>query len=170
MPRCTVLYWPFEQIAENKSTLCMGKGVPPHLPEYVGMVNAMFFPGGIVRRTVRENDPCLPSTVIGGSAYAWSAINPTCDDQSCREAEMSPAAARPLETTVIAVWMVGDAAIIAYPEQHAVCADEIPVIPLYTQVKRAAMRPDMCGVQLDPSASSALWNLEEFAYGDTCSE
>jgi ABC-type oligopeptide transport system substrate-binding subunit len=58
----------------------------------------------------------------------------------------------------------------AHERAQSIFADEVPVIPLYTQVKQAAMRPDMCGVQLDPSASSALWNLEEFAYGDTCSE
>jgi len=58
----------------------------------------------------------------------------------------------------------------AHESAQSIFADEVPVIPLYTQVKQAAMRPDMCGVQLDPSARSALWNLEEFAYGDTCSE
>lgn len=58
----------------------------------------------------------------------------------------------------------------AHERAQSIFADEIPVIPLYTQVKQAAMRPDMCGVQLDPSASSALWNIEEFAYGDTCSD
>ncbi len=58
----------------------------------------------------------------------------------------------------------------AHERAQAIFADEIPVIPLYTQVKQAAMRPDMCGVQLDPSASSALWNIEEFAYGDACSD
>lgn len=57
----------------------------------------------------------------------------------------------------------------AHARAQALFADEIPIIPLYTQVKLAAMRTDMCGVLLDPSASSALWNIEEFAHGDTCS-
>ena len=51
---------------------------------------------------------------------------------------------------------------------QSIFSDDLPVIPLYLIPSRVAMRLDMCGVQLDPSASSALWNLEAFDYGESC--
>jgi hypothetical protein len=41
-------------------------------------------------------------------------------------------------------------------------------LPLYLHLKMVATRPDMCGVVVDPSADSALWNLENFDYEDGC--
>jgi peptide/nickel transport system substrate-binding protein len=51
---------------------------------------------------------------------------------------------------------------------QSIFAEDLPVIPLYLIPSRTAMRLDMCGVQPDPSASSALWNLEAFNYGEEC--
>jgi peptide/nickel transport system substrate-binding protein len=48
-------------------------------------------------------------------------------------------------------------------------AQELPSIPLYFRLKLAAMRPDMCGFQLDPTASP-LWNIELFDYGESCKQ
>jgi len=56
----------------------------------------------------------------------------------------------------------------AHRQAQAIFADDLPVIPLYLIPTRLAMRPDMCHVTLDPSAGSALWNLEAFNYGDAC--
>lgn len=56
----------------------------------------------------------------------------------------------------------------AHRQAQAVFATDLPVIPLYLIPTRVALRPDMCGVSLDPSALSALWNLEAFNYGDAC--
>jgi hypothetical protein len=39
---------------------------------------------------------------------------------------------------------------------------------LYSRLKLVATRADMCGVNVDPSADSALWNLEAFDYGENC--
>jgi len=51
---------------------------------------------------------------------------------------------------------------------QSIFAEDLPVIPLYLIPSQIAMRLDMCGVQPDPSASSALWNLEAFNYGEAC--
>ncbi len=55
-----------------------------------------------------------------------------------------------------------------HQESQAVFAADIPSIPLYLRLKVAATRPDFCGFALDPSASSALADIETFDYGQTC--
>jgi peptide/nickel transport system substrate-binding protein len=47
-------------------------------------------------------------------------------------------------------------------------AIELPSIPLYTRLKLAVARVDMCGFEMDPTASSELWNLEALDFGDEC--
>lgn len=56
----------------------------------------------------------------------------------------------------------------AQHQAQKIFAEDLPVIPLYTRSKVVVTRADMCGVLVDPSASSALWNLEAFNYGKTC--
>ncbi len=46
--------------------------------------------------------------------------------------------------------------------------EDLPVVPLYAQLIAVAVRADFCGVQLDASAESALWNLETFDTGNGC--
>ena len=55
-----------------------------------------------------------------------------------------------------------------HQEAQAVFASDIPSIPLYLRLKVAATRPDFCGFTLDPSASSALADIETFDYGENC--
>ena len=55
----------------------------------------------------------------------------------------------------------------AYLQTQAIFASELPAIPLYSRLKVAAARPDMCGFTLDPTANS-LWNIESFDYGVNC--
>jgi peptide/nickel transport system substrate-binding protein len=46
---------------------------------------------------------------------------------------------------------------------------ELPVLPLYYQIKAAASREDFCGFEpLDVSARSVLYGIENFDYGDDC--
>jgi len=56
----------------------------------------------------------------------------------------------------------------AHHQAQAIFAEDLPAIPLYLHVDSVATRPDMCGVSLDPSAGSSLWNLEAFDYGPHC--
>jgi peptide/nickel transport system substrate-binding protein len=53
---------------------------------------------------------------------------------------------------------------------QAIFAEDLPALPLYVRLKMVASRTDMCGVEIDPSADSALWNLESFDYGEGCEE
>jgi peptide/nickel transport system substrate-binding protein len=41
-------------------------------------------------------------------------------------------------------------------------ADNLPSLPLFLTVMMAAARPDVSGLIVDPTAVSALWNLEQF--------
>jgi peptide/nickel transport system substrate-binding protein len=54
-------------------------------------------------------------------------------------------------------------------EAQRIFAEELPVVPLYLQLKIAATRPDMCNFIMDPTENSEMWNIEEFDYGD-CAE
>ena len=56
----------------------------------------------------------------------------------------------------------------SHQEAQALFAADIPAIPLYLRLKIAATRPDFCGFSLDPSASSALADIETFDYGPSC--
>lgn len=50
----------------------------------------------------------------------------------------------------------------ASQETQALFARDLPVIPLYWRVRVAAARPDLVNCRLDPTAASALWNVEMF--------
>lgn len=49
-------------------------------------------------------------------------------------------------------------------------AQELPSIPLYFRLKMAISRTDFCGLELDPSARSLLWNLEVLDSGPECNQ
>ena len=53
-------------------------------------------------------------------------------------------------------------------EAQRLFARDLPAIPLYFQLKIAVSRADLCGLDMDVSARSALWNLESFDYGEGC--
>jgi peptide/nickel transport system substrate-binding protein len=55
-----------------------------------------------------------------------------------------------------------------YRDAQAIFAEDLPVVPLYWRLIIAAARLDLCNFDLDPSATSNLWNLELFDYGDAC--
>jgi peptide/nickel transport system substrate-binding protein len=58
----------------------------------------------------------------------------------------------------------------AHLEAQRIFAEQLPVVPLYPQIRLAATRPDMCGFIMDPSNNSEFWNIEEFDYGEGCEE
>jgi peptide/nickel transport system substrate-binding protein len=63
----------------------------------------------------------------------------------------------------------GDEAYLSgYKRSQYVFADELPSIPLYWRLKVAAGRTDLCGFALDPTATSAMWNIEALGYADMC--
>lgn len=53
-------------------------------------------------------------------------------------------------------------------EVNRLFAEGLPVVPLYYAIKLTAGRLDLCGVQVDGSARSNLWNLESYDYGSNC--
>ncbi len=46
--------------------------------------------------------------------------------------------------------------------------EELPAIPLYFYPKIALSRSDLCGLEVDVTARSILWNIEGLRYGDAC--
>lgn len=55
-----------------------------------------------------------------------------------------------------------------YTEVQRLFAEELPVVPLFFRVRAAAARPDFCGLEMDTTARSNLWNIEAFDYGEGC--
>ncbi|MCZ2128442.1 MAG: ABC transporter substrate-binding protein [Anaerolineales bacterium] len=55
----------------------------------------------------------------------------------------------------------------AYRRTQNILADQIPAIPLFSRLRIAVVRPDLCGFTLDPTAD-LLWNVEEFSIGESC--
>jgi peptide/nickel transport system substrate-binding protein len=59
-----------------------------------------------------------------------------------------------------------------YTENHIkaqeIFARDLPVIPLYLRIKFAVTRPDFCGLIIEPTSNSELWNIENFDYGEGC--
>jgi len=49
-----------------------------------------------------------------------------------------------------------------------VFARDLPAIPLYFYPKIALSRPDLCGLEMDVTARSILWNIEGLNYGEGC--
>jgi peptide/nickel transport system substrate-binding protein len=56
----------------------------------------------------------------------------------------------------------------AHQLAQSIFAEDIPVIPLYLRTKMVAINSQICGVTLDPSTDSALWNLENIKSGEAC--
>lgn len=46
--------------------------------------------------------------------------------------------------------------------------EDMPIIPLYYRLKTVVSRTDFCGLQLNASTRSALYQIESYDYGDTC--
>lgn len=55
----------------------------------------------------------------------------------------------------------------AYRQTQIIFAEQLPAIPLYSRLRIAAARPDLCGFDIDPAANS-LWNIESFEVADSC--
>ena len=58
-----------------------------------------------------------------------------------------------------------------YAANHAlaqqILSEELPVIPMYSYQHAALARPEVCGLNLDPTAG-LLWNIEEIGIGEAC--
>ena len=69
-----------------------------------------------------------------------------------------------------ALWARPDQADYAARNQAAekAYAADLPSIPLFYQIHLAITRPDLCGVDLDPTARSLVWNLESIDFGAAC--
>ncbi|MBN1304833.1 MAG: hypothetical protein JXA13_10395 [Anaerolineales bacterium] len=55
-----------------------------------------------------------------------------------------------------------------YRSTQVLFSSELPSIPLYMRLDVAASRVDMCNFVLSTTASSNMWGLETFDYGDGC--
>lgn len=65
----------------------------------------------------------------------------------------------------------GDSAYVnSYNKTQTIFADDLPAVPLYVRIEVGAARPDLCGLDLDPTAASDLWSIESFDVGPACGQ
>ena len=106
--------------------------------------------------------PCLfyESGQIPSAANDWLLINVT--GYSNPEFDAACQAAR--------FTRVDNAEVYAENHQAAqrLFAEDLPVVPLYYRTAVTLARPDFCGLDMDITARSALWNLEAFGFGELC--
>ena len=57
------------------------------------------------------------------------------------------------------------AGVEAYRQAQSLFAQAVPVLPLYWRIRIAAASPRVCGLSLDPTATSFLWNIESLSRG-----
>ncbi len=50
----------------------------------------------------------------------------------------------------------------AHKEAQRIFSEQLPVIPLFPYLKIAASRPEVEGLQVDPTENSEMWNIEAF--------
>jgi peptide/nickel transport system substrate-binding protein len=62
----------------------------------------------------------------------------------------------------------GETYLQAHENVQRLFAQELPSLPLFFRLKMAVSRPDLCGMEMDVTARSVLWNLEHFNYGVDC--
>ncbi len=51
---------------------------------------------------------------------------------------------------------------------QSIFAQDLPFVPLYTRLRIAASRADLCNFDLDPLSSATFWNIESLAISDDC--
>ena len=60
-----------------------------------------------------------------------------------------------------------NAYLTEYRQTQIIMSEKLPAIPLFSRLRIAASRPDLCGFALDPT-SEILWDVESIAVGETC--
>jgi peptide/nickel transport system substrate-binding protein len=85
-----------------------------------------------------------------------SGFNDPSYDQACRRVLLSPFPREHFEEAI--------------GQTELIFRSQLPAIPLYMRPRWIAYGNDVCGIRLDPTTYSILWNLEEIAAGEGCSE
>jgi peptide/nickel transport system substrate-binding protein len=57
-----------------------------------------------------------------------------------------------------------------YQQAQTIFSGDLPVLPLYWRLAVAAARTEVCHFSLDPTASSALWNIDSIDIGTSCGQ
>ncbi len=52
--------------------------------------------------------------------------------------------------------------IEGHKEAQRIFSEQLPVVPLFLRLKLAAIRPEVTGFIMDPTANSEMWNIEAF--------
>ena len=106
--------------------------------------------------------PCLfyQSDQIPSDSNNWLGVNITGFsnpdyDAACKTAQYT----RPDQQ---------DAYVKANQDAQLLFTEQLPVIPLFFRLDMAVSRPDLCGMQMDVTTRSDLWNLESLDYGKNC--
>lgn len=70
--------------------------------------------------------------------------------------------------TILSTATSGEGYPAALQTMTTTLQEELPSLPLYLQPRVLLQGTGICGASPDPSTFSTLWNIEEFAAGDSC--
>jgi peptide/nickel transport system substrate-binding protein len=106
--------------------------------------------------------PCqlFESSQIPSAANNWLTVNLTGYANPAYDAACQ--AARYTRTSSQETYVKNQQAV------QALFASELPVIPLYFRTNLAVTRPEFCGLEMDVTARSDLFNIEAFDEGSQC--
>ncbi|OGO15772.1 MAG: hypothetical protein A2Z14_00440 [Chloroflexi bacterium RBG_16_48_8] len=62
----------------------------------------------------------------------------------------------------------GEEYLEAVRKTQEIYQTQLPSIPLYIRPRVIAFGNEICGIEMDPTSFSALWNIEEIAFGEAC--
>lgn len=107
----------------------------------------------------RSNCQLYSSGQVPGAANLWTGANITGYSSSTFDTACADVArTRPDDP--------------AYAERSSALqsqfSTDLPVIPLYAYLKIALSRPDLCGLSMDVTSRSLLWNVEALSVSTTC--
>ncbi|MBA4421205.1 MAG: hypothetical protein C0391_08655 [Anaerolinea sp.] len=95
--------------------------------------------------------PTFKNSWIGENVTGYSSA---AFDTACQTSRMSLPGQVDYETTM--------------QKPQAIFSADAPVIPLYQLLRVAAAGVDVCGVSMDATSRSSLWNIESVNFGDAC--
>ena len=113
-----------------------------------------FYWGAVSSRCQIYEGAQVPSAKNGWIGANITGSQSAAFDQAC------------LTSRAVLPGQAGYESAMAAPQE--VFAAELPAIPLYQVLRVAAARPDLCGLEIDGTSRSLLWNIENIAYGELC--
>jgi peptide/nickel transport system substrate-binding protein len=103
--------------------------------------------------------PEIPTAANGWNGTKYGGLNLTGYSNAAYDTACSTQLSSGLDTAGI---------LAANSEAMNILANDLPVLPLYYDIKIMVSRTDLCGLTLDPTSRSGLRVIEDLDVGEQC--